>query len=528
MKVFCSLTVYALVAAGPLAGAAEKNEVDLTVFDAIRLALENNLQLQVEELSPQIAADQVTQARGEFDPIFSVEVRHEELERRQNVLEFLSTNQLNPQSRLFEEESTLFRTGVAKKNSLGTVFDLSTRLRRIENTVVRESQYAIWRPEYESFSGLQVTQPLLRGYGRETNLAGIRAARIGLTIAEEEREIAVINKVSEVVNAYYDMVFGQENLRVKEETLGVAEQLLSENQRRLELGRMAPIDVAEARVSVSEREEEVIAARDFLRERELLLRSLIHAAPDWSRTSRYRASAALPETVPAVEAAAELYPVALERRPDFRLAEAQFQRNRLRETFANNQVLPRLDLKFSYGLTGLHDNAGESYDRVLGGHEPHWSVGFVFSVPIGNQEGKAQAAAARRQGRQSELEIKKLEHEISIEIQNAVARLEMVGQRLETAGVSRQLAEEALRIEETRLEAGRTTSYRVSELQGIAADARTREVAARVDAQKAVVHVWAVTGRLLDEHGFLLEDTPAASRLEPQKPSYLTPDRSQN
>lgn len=489
-----------------LAAACRAADVELTVHDAIRLALQNNLQLQVEELTPSIAAEGVRQARGEFDPVFSVEGYWEESERRQNAIEFLSTGQIDFE-RIFEEESTLLRSGVAQKLPLGTVVDFNTRIRRMENTATRSgAQGQFFSPEYETFAGVDITQPLLRGFGTDTNLAGIRVARIGLSMAEEERHVMVVNVVSEVVNTYYDMAFGQEDLRVKQEALDVANQFLRENQRRLELGRMAPIDVAEARVRVAQAEEDLVQTRDFLRDRELRLRQLIYDRAEWRDAAPLRTRAELPDEVLIPEEPERLFASALELRPDYRLAEEQARHGRIRESYARNQALPQLDLRFSYGYGGLDRSAGTSYDRVIEGRHPQWVAGLVFSVPIGNQEGRARITSARKMRRQALLDIKRIEHDIALDLQNAVARLETIDQRLRTARESLRLAEEALRIEETRLDAGRTTSYRVLELQTAVSDARTRELAAMVDAQKALAQVWAVSGRLLLEHGFYLAE----------------------
>ncbi len=473
------------------------------------MALQNNLELRVDEFTPAIAAEAIREASGEFDPVFSVEVLRDDLERRQNTMEFLSTGEVSTE-RIFEEESLSARAGVAQKTALGTVIDLHTRMRRVENTVSRESPASLFSPEYDTFAGLQITQPILRGFGPMANLVNVRAARVGLTMAESEREIMVVNKISEVVDAYYDMVFGQENRRVKEEALRVAEQFLHENQRRLELGRMAPIDVAEARVRVSQSREELITARDFLRERELRLRRLIYDHVGWTDAARLRAVAELPDSVEPPGEPYELFGQALERRPDYRLAQAESTRNRLRENYSRNRMLPQLDLQITVGYSGLDRDLERSYHRIRKTDHPQWSTGVVFSIPWGNREGRAQRAAARMQKRQSEAQLLKIEHDIAIALQNSVARLEAINQRLETARESLQLAEEAARIETIRLDAGQTTTFRVLELQSAVSDAQTRELAARVDARKALAEIWAVSGKLLEEHGFYLESDAAS------------------
>ena len=503
-----------LVGAAP-PRADENGDLELTIFDAITFALEYNLELRVEELSPAIASERIREAYGEFDPVFSVEGSRDSVERRQNTLEFLSTGQVVTE-RIFEEESILLRTGVEQKIPLGTVFDLHTRVRRVENSVTRDSPMSLFSPEYESFAGLQIRQPLLRGFGPEANLARIRVARLGLSMAEEEREIAVINKVSEVVNAYYDLIYAEENQLVKEEALAVSERILEENQRRMELGLMTSIDVIEARVRVSESREELIRARAFRRERDLELRRLIFDRADWNPAGRLRAVTELPEEIETPPDPVGLFAGALHRRPDYRLARNDLRRNRVRESFTRNAARPQLDLQFSFGYSGLDGEVGSSFDRVWDQSHPEWSAGVVLRVPWGNRQGRAQLAAVRTERRQAELELRKIEYDIETALQVSASRLEAIRQTVRTARESLQFAEEAVRIEERRLETGRTTTFRVLELQSAVSNARTRELAARVDGQKALASLWAVSGRLLDEYGFYLED--AAVPYEPPNP----------
>lgn len=491
------LIAVAAVAAQPaetLAGAR------LTLRDAIRRSLSENLDLQVREMAPLIAQDALMRARAEFDPTVFAEVTYENVKRQQNTIEFISTGGLIPQQGRYEEENLRTRAGIGGRLPTGGSYELFASGAELDNSVNRSSPAALFHPEYQSLLGFELTQPVLQKFGPGASLVEIRIAGLKLGVSEFERELQVTNKVIEVVNAYHDLVFGQDNLRVKQEAEASAAQLYEDNRRREAVGRMAPLDVAQADVKRSEAREEVLLARDFLRERRIVLLKLISRAP---------IGAALPEFTVAPEfTGGELPPVAdlVEKahahRPDYLAAREELGITGLRRGQARNAALPRLDLKFTYGLNGLDRGWGDTLARATKLHEPQWTGGLVMSAPIGNRAARAEARAAQREHQQAQLRLEELGLNVTLDIHNAVQRLELQRQRLETAGSSRSVAEAALTAEMRRLEAGQTTSFNVLQMQDKVSAARTRELAAKVDVQKTIAEVWAASGGLFEHTGF--------------------------
>ena len=473
------------------------NAQSLTARDALERALESNFDLRVEALAPEIARAEIQVEEAGFLPVAFAEATYDDNIRSQNSVDFAALQQ-----RVFEEQNTLLRGGVGGRLPWGTTYEFSLRLRELENTVNRAGPpNALYSPEYESFGGLTLTQPLLRGFGRDANLASLRSARAQLVITERAREVAVNNKSVEVLNAFYDLAYAEANVDVKTSAVSVAERFQTETERRQELGLLGSVDVAEARVRVSEANEELIQARDFLRERQLEMVRLLalESAPDGT-TPRPQVSAELLEAPPSYTLA-QFYPAALELRPDYLLALQRFDQEEIRHRAARNERLPELNVRFSYGLHGLSDSYGNAIDRAYAADEPQWGGGLTLTVPLSRREGKAKVAAASIRQRQAELRLEQLRRRIALEVENAVLRLDVLGQRLSTARTSVEFASEGLRLEEGRLAQGQTSGFAVSELQRRLADARTRELAARVDLTKAVTELWSLSGLLLARHG---------------------------
>lgn len=469
----------------------------LTERAALERALAANFSLQVEALAPEIAAAEVQVEESTFLPVVFAEANYEDNKKSQNSIDFAALQQ-----RLFREENTVVRGGVGGRLPWGTSYEFSAQLSELDNSVNRAGlPNALFSPEYVAFTGVTLKQPLLRGFGRGVNLSALRVARSQLLITERARQVAVNNKSVEVLNAFYDLAYAEANVEVKAGALQVAERFLQETTRRRELGFLSPVDVAEARVRVSEATEELLQAKDFHRERQLEIVRLLALEPEADgSTPRPTVQADLLSAPPTVQMQ-DFFPAALEYRPDYLLARERIEQEKFRRTAARNERLPQLDVHFSYGLHGLQASYEDALDFAFRGREPQWGMGVSVSIPLSRREGRAKLVAAQARVRQAELQEAELERRIALEVENAVRRLEVLGQRLETARSSVNFAAEGLRLEEARLEQGQTSGFAVAELQRRLADARTRELAARVDLTKAVTELWSVSGRLFEKHG---------------------------
>lgn len=473
------------------------SQAPLTERDAIERALAANFDLQIETLSPQIVTAEISLEEAAFLPVAFAEGKYDDNRKSQNSLDFAALQQ-----RLFEEENTVIRGGLGGRLPWGTTYEVSLQLRELDNTVNRSGlPNALFSPEFDAFGGLTLRQPLMRGFGKAFNLADLRVARRQLVITNRTREVAINNKCVEVLNTFYDLAYAEANVRVKTDAVRVADRFLAETTRRQELGLLGSVDVAEARVRVSEANEELIQAKDFRRERQIETVRLLALEPaaDGS-TPRPSVQAKLLDSAPEMTFA-QFYPAALAVRPDFLLAQERVEQESLRKAAARNERLPQLDLHFSYGVYGLSGGYQQALDIAYDGREPQWGAGVSLTVPISRREGRAKMSAARLRERQAELRVQQLERRISLEIENAVQRLEVLGQRLETSRSSVAFATESLDLEQARLETGQTSGFAVSELQRRLADAQTRELAAQVDLTKAVTELWSVSGQLLAQHG---------------------------
>lgn len=498
-----SFRYLALSAAFALVSPLTSAQRVITLEQAIAGMLQENYHVRIQSQDTLISRDSVDSARGEFDPFIFAETWWEVVNRDQNAFDFVSTGAILDQ-RYWEEDKIRFRTGVGGKTTIGTEYEFSVSILENSNSITRNNPSSIFNPEYESFAGVSITQPLLRGFGRNVNRAPVKIAELDVGVSHFEREILITNQLVEVINAFHDILYAQENLRVRMEAVRLAETLLVENRKRVELGRMSQLDVTQAQVQVSKAEEEVILAEDFLRDRKASLARLIYGRPIANVLNFTVKGELVVDELPSynvydLETNAKLH------RPDYLLALAIEQQEDIRRHYIRKQMLPELNLVFNYGLTGLGNDTRNSFSRMEDLETTQWSTGLIFRMPLSNTRARAEARAANSRSLQAELEVQRVEQQIFIDIRNAIERIATLQRRLITSQKSIDLAEESLNVENRMLEEGRSTSFQVLQALDSLSDAKTRKLGALVDLKKATAEVDVVSGRLFNQYGLQIE-----------------------
>lgn len=472
--------------------------------------LEHNFNIQIGRMEVENSEDRVKIALGAFAPRASTSARYSKSERAQNRQQFFATNQIAP---IFEEEVASLEVRLEDRFAYGTRVALSTSTNRIDNTTNRTAfnpntfSGPRYHPEYQSTTQLQVVQPLLKNRGREVNLAAANLARTEVLGAEFELRSQFERVIAQILIAYAETEFGVANLRVKEDAVRLADDLIGQNRRRVEEGMMSPIDVIQAEARRAEAQEEVVGARTFLAERRNRLLELTGTQYNFGQEVMIGTSASTLLNAPT-EGRLELAREMLTSNAIYQAAVARAEAEGIRVAYATNQLLPQLDLEATIGYNGLDESFGASYSDYGNRTTPDWSVGVVFSIPLDRTADRAQVSVAKRVQRQALLTAKQTEVQLLVLLDNSVREVEAARERIGFVKESVRLAEEALRSEERRLASGLTTSYNVLNQQRDLSFARTRALASEVELFRAVTQLYVVTGLLSDQLNF--EVTTAA------------------
>ncbi|EDY81941.1 outer membrane efflux protein [Verrucomicrobiia bacterium DG1235] len=476
----------------------------LTPQDLISQALENNLGLEVSRLEAGIKQDNARSEWGRFAPNLGFEVGVDRLYRQLNAQDLSSSSVFNPLDPEYQHRSSYSRAKLGGRLPFGSTYELSTSAGRMDSSYTeRESAY--YNPEYNTSVKLSVTQPLLRNFGLSVNLAPMRLAKAEVAVARLETRSAIETVMARVLLSSYEVFFSIRNLEVKRESIELAESLLGENRKRVELGRMSPINVTQAEARVAEAEAELIEARVFFQQRQNQLRELTQENFDLMAEDFVLAE--VEGTLPAVPALidrANFAGVMLTNNPDYQASLKAAENEGIRVVFTKNQRYPEVNLLMSVGTSGLHDNLEGSIDDFENRADVDWSLGIAVNVPLDNRTAKSRYHAARKREQQALLKVKQSEVQLLSALGSAIDQLEAGIERRDLIQQSVRLAREALAAEERRLENGKATNYEVLNQQRELSVSQTQGLAAEVEVQKAWIQLLLLQGKLSEALGFNL------------------------
>ncbi len=498
--------------------AGEDSTVEaLTLKAIIAKALEHNSDIQVDDLAKIIEEERVKVAKLTFDPVLEGSYVYQSIDTPQNAQEYVATgggtqSPSNPAQpilatpNIFEERNHVGKISLTERLPTGTTFDLGSSVRVLDNSLNRQAATSLFHPEWESFTGLTITQPLWRGFGITANTAEIRIAKSNLKLADLEWQAKAVQVVAEVTKRYYDVVFARENMKVQRDGIGLAEKLMDDTTKRNKEGVAATNDVLVAEAGVYSRKEEALAAEMQYIERQNALQMLYKRADDViAKGSRVEPVDKLMTSVPETNRGS-LLGTAMTKRVEIQQAEEAVGLRGAQVQLAKNQSRPKLDLVASGGYHGLSGSLGSTYDRgVIDGQGPEWTVGMQFSVPLNFDHSRAGKRLAETQETQAHVQREKVRLQIALEVDTALGRLRTDQQRVTATIKSREAAAQSADGELKRLREGVTTSYQVLQLQKEYSQTRSRELAALVDMNKDLVDLYLTTGTLLEKYGILIQ-----------------------
>lgn len=492
----------------------EKNEVALPLQACLQLALKNNLEIAIERVNPAMSRQKVEQAKSIFDPVATLTISKD-----RSVRQVGSALALPPQN---EQEDLNVDAGVAGKWVSGTETELHFTSSRNETNSV----FAGLNPAYSSELILSLTQPLLKDFGISANTANLRIASNNQTISEYRFADRVMKVLYTVESAYWELVYAREALQVEKESLKRAEDFLIMTRRKVEVGLLPKIEILQADAERAGREEGVISARDTLQDAEDLLRRLLNLSAE----ERYWEIRLVPTDRPRVEpVTSDLSKELVEgfkHRPDLNQARMDLENRKIRFRYSRNQLLPRVDLVGSLGLSGLagaaqaqldflnpgktvlspfDGNYNDSLQAMKNGENYSYSIGLQVTYPLGNRDAKSEMVLADLEKRKALFGLKDIENRVIQEVREALRQIKTNRQRIAATEAARKLAEERLKSETRRFEVGLGTSHDVLEYQERLAQARREELRGRIDFQTSLANLERVKGTLLRYKGITLE-----------------------
>ncbi|MGC2694441.1 MAG: TolC family protein [Candidatus Angelobacter sp.] len=409
-------------------------------------------------------------------------------------------------------------------------------------------------PSLSSNFRAQVRQHLLQGFGISLNTRLILQAKNDKKITEEGFRDQVISTVSQIEGIYWDLVNAYEDYKVKERSLGLAQKTLSDNQKQVEIGTLAPLDVVRAQSTVASAEQDLIISKTNLQLQQLIIKNaLTRSLPSDSMVSQAEVvptdTVQIPdqENLPPVQ---DMIKQALENRPDYAKLKINLQNSEINIKGANNGLLPTLDLVGFYGasaIAGLQNPlatcaAGQNpaltgclvpgsiaptgftdaFGNLFNSSAPDKGVALNLQIPLGNRAAQATQIRSRLEFRQSQLNLKQVENQIGINVRNDAFTVEQNRARVVASQKARDLAAQTLDAEQKKYNLGASTYLAVLQDERDLAAAESALVTAMTNYAKARVQLDKDTAQTLERNNIKLNEAVTGQiRTQPTVPGTM-------
>ncbi len=514
-------------------------ETRLTLLDAIKMAISNNLDVEIERTNQALASQGIKGALGAFDPVFRWQPQY--------------NNQNQPTPSPLAGVNGVLADRIHSQN-FGLVSKLpwagSQASILFDNSRQRTNNpFASLNPYTTSRLSLNYTQPLLRGRIIDRDRNEIRLRRKQLNITETDFQIRVIDIVSRVESAYWDLVASRQDVEVTRQAVELAREQYARNQRMIDSGTLAPVELSASKAELERRLDLHYTSVGLLTEIENNLKALI--APNRSATiwgDQIIPTETLITTPPDVsDDVREAVRNAIAKRPELKQLALRMESNEYDQQLAKDQLKPRVDLVASYinsGLAGgvststnpfaastlgqllrlnelsrlagldplpvtnsfgavpsnLLGGYGTTLTGVFGGNFQTAVVGVSFDLNLRNRTAQAQEAQAAIQAKRLKLEQTRWEQVIEQQVRNGLQAIQTAKQRITAANASEAAAKEKLESETRLFQTGESTNFLVLTRQNEYLDARRRAVVAQLEFNKATARLEQAVGVTLSSH----------------------------
>lgn len=372
-------------------------------------------------------------------------------------------------------------------------------------------------------SGFRFTmsQHLLQGFGLLPNTRFIKIAKNDKKITDSAFRQQVRETISQIQNIYWDLVAAYEDVKVKQRALEFAQRTYSDNQKQVQIGTLAPIEVVHAQSTVSTAQQDLIVSQTNLQLEQLLMKNAItrnlgdpiFATAEVIPTDTMQVDDA--DQIPPVE---QLIKTAQQNSPEIEQANIDLTNRNITNKSAKNALLPTLDAFAFYGATG---NAGvpiagatgtatgysDALSNLVNSSSPDKGLGVQLTIPIRNRAAQATQVRAQLEYRQAEMRLQQLYNSVNINVRNAAFAVQQDRARVQAAQASRAYALQSLDAEQKKYALGASTSTLVLQNQSAFETAENTLVAALTAYEKHKVELDRVTSLSLEKNHIDLGDS---------------------
>ncbi len=480
----------------------------LALREAIKLALENNKDIEVSRQTVKSAEFDLQAADGFYVPRI---IGQTYFERATSA----NINIFNPTQISVTNNATvgnLTYQGFVRKYGSNYSATLSNQRVTTDNT------FSLLNPQYISSFNFTFAQPLRRGQKIDNQRRIIEIAKKNLSLTDTQFRQKSIEVITTVQRAYWDLTFALRNLQVQRDGVRDAKEQLEHNQRLVKEGQLAPIDAVAAETQVANLELSVYDALDSVNRAENILKNLIAV----DKNDALWGMAVLPTDKVDLEIPNTTLPeslqLAMENRPEIEISETAKEINEVDRTFLKEQTKSQIDFVASYTSSGISGTQNpnlssrfgpvtlptsvtggnlDSIGNIITQRYPTLRFGVTFNLPLKNKTAEAQIGKNLVEAEKLKTQREQLEQSIQVDVRNALQSLRTAEARLRTAAVARENSQKQYESEQRKLDAGQSDVYKVLERQTALMNARSAELRSQIELNKAVAELQRATGNSL-------------------------------
>jgi outer membrane protein len=495
--------VYSTTNSAPTATTnAPANVRQLSLEDCVQLALQHNLDLQIDRYNPEISLYNLRAAYGAYDPTLNLSGQHDHNEAGSQLL---SGGFTIPGS---VSDGNSFSGSLGGLAPWGTTYTLSGSTRdQYGNSFSLLSTNVVTIPFENSIASAQlsITQPLLKNFWIDSSRLTIRVAKNRLKYSELTLRQQMMQIVTTLEQAYFDLIYYRENLLVQQKAVELADRLVQENRKKLEVGTLAPLDLQSAEAQLASGRAAVIAAQSQLGTQERLVKSMI--TDQYSTLWANAGLAPLGDlTAPApILNLQDSWSKGLSQRPELLQAKLDIERMGIQLKYDQNQLYPELDVFGTYGYNGSGTEFSSAFYDLQQTDRPFYTYGGKITVPLANQRARNAYKTDKASMQQLVLALKQLEQNTMILIDNDIGTIRANYQQVQATQEARRYEEAALEAEQKKLDNGKSTTYTVLQVQRDLTTARGNEIQALDTYNKSLSTLSLHEGSTLDRLKIRLE-----------------------
>jgi outer membrane protein len=426
--------------------------------------------------------------------------------------------------------------------------------------VTSNSGFQSVSPALNSGFQFRLTQHLLQGFGFPANTRFIRIAKNNRELSDVAFRLQILTTVDQIENMYWDLVYAYENQRVKQESLAFSQKTLSDTQKQVEIGSLAPIEAVRAQSTVAADQQALTVAKTNLQLQQLVMKNALSrtlhdpvlAKADVIPTSTME----VPETE-QIQPTEDLVNEALHHRAE--LVEGRIQLNSQEQSnkALRSSLLPTLDAFAYYGGSGLGGSQnprsvcqtpdqpfcasatpdptlnqfpitpsvgyGSTLNQLVNSTAPDKGIGLQLNIPLRNRAAQAIQIRGEFEFRQAQMALQQTENRVSIEVRQAQFAVEQNQASVASARAAVDYARQSLEAEQKKYQFGTSTTTAVLQTRSALATAESTLMSAMAAYEKARVELDRAVGNLLDHAGISIDDAARGQVTRMPNAPYVAP-----